>query len=154
MGLVFPCNAVRNEIFTISSFLALWNLIRVHRSNIDGSITGSRLRWSIPTKCAIPQSDNRFRTKQRHCRRKWRLADTDLCPCGKTQTMSRIVKSCPVTKLNGSLSRLHSADEDAVSWLTSYGSWHAHEKKKKARFFWRKANINRTASVLQYYVLL
>ena len=25
--------------------------------------------------------------------------------------------------------RLHSADEDAVSWLTSYGSWHAYEKK-------------------------
>ena len=38
---------------------------------------------------------------------------------------------CPLTKLNGGLSRLHSADEDAVSWLTSYGSWHAYEKKKK-----------------------
>jgi len=25
------------------------------------------------------------------------------------------------TKLNGGLSRLHSADKDAVSWLTSYG---------------------------------
>jgi len=36
-----------------------------------------------------------------------------------------------MTKLNGSLSRLHSVDEDAVSWLTSYGSWHAYEKKKK-----------------------
>jgi len=34
--------------------------------------------------------------------------------------MSHIVKSCPLTKLNGGLSRLHSADEDAVSWLTSY----------------------------------
>ena len=33
--------------------------------------------------------------------------------------MSRIVKSCPLTKLNGGLSRLHSADEDAVSLLTS-----------------------------------
>ena len=29
---------------------------------------------------------------------------------------------CPLTKLNGSLSPLYSADEDAVSWLTSYGS--------------------------------
>ena len=47
---------------------------------------------------------------------------TDLCPCGESQTMSHIVESCPVTKLNGGLSRLHSADEDAVSWLTSYGS--------------------------------
>jgi len=37
---------------------------------------------------------NRFRTKQGHCgacRRKWRLTDTDLCPCGETQTMSHIV---------------------------------------------------------------
>jgi len=27
----------------------------------------------------------------------------------------------------------HSADEDAVSWLTSDGSLHAYEKKKKNR---------------------
>ena len=64
------------------------------------------------------------------CGRKWRLTDTDLCPCGKTQTMSDIVESCLLTKLNGGLSRLHSADEDAVSWLTNYGKWHAYEKKK------------------------
>ena len=78
---------------------------------------------------------NRFRTEQGHCgacRRKLRLADTDLCPSGETQTMSYIVKSCLLTKLNGSLSRLHSADEDAVSWLTNYGSWHAYEKQKTA----------------------
>ena len=56
---------------------------------------------------------------------------TDLCPCGETQTMSHIVESCPLTKLNGGLSRLHSADDDAVSWLTNYGKWHAYEKKKK-----------------------
>jgi len=37
--------------------------------------------------------------------------DTDLCPCGETQTMSHIVESCPLTKLNGGLSRLHSVDE-------------------------------------------
>jgi len=76
---------------------------------------------------------NHFRTEQGHCgvcRRKWRLSDTDLCSCGKTQTMSHIVESCPLTKLNGGLSRLHSADEDTVLWLASYGSWHAYEKKK------------------------
>ena len=55
------------------------------------------------------------------CRRKWQLTDTDLCPCGETQTMSHIVESCPLTKLNGGLARLHSADEDAVPWLTNYG---------------------------------
>ena len=31
--------------------------------------------------------------------------------------MYHIVTSCSLTKLNGGLSRLHSADEDAVSWL-------------------------------------
>ena len=34
---------------------------------------------------------NRFRMVQGHCgacRRKWRLTDNDLCPCGETQTMS------------------------------------------------------------------
>ena len=62
------------------------------------------------------------------------LTDTDLCPCGETQTMFHIVKYCPLTKLNGGLSRLHSADEDAVSWLTSYGYWHAYEKKKISLF--------------------
>jgi len=77
---------------------------------------------------------NRFRTEQGHCgayRRKRRLTDTDLCPCGETQTMSHVVESSPLTKLNGDLSRLLSAGEDAVLWLTSYGWWHhAHEKKK------------------------
>jgi len=43
--------------------------------------------------------------------------------------MSHIVESCPLTKLNGGLSRLHSVHEDAVSWMTSYGSRHAYEKK-------------------------
>ena len=32
-----------------------------------------------------------------------------------------IIQYRPLTKLNGGLSRLHSADEDAVSWLTNYG---------------------------------
>jgi len=44
---------------------------------------------------------NCFRTEQGHCdacRRKWRLTDTDLCPCGETQTMFHIVESCPPDK--------------------------------------------------------
>jgi len=58
---------------------------------------------------------NCFCTEQGHCgacRRKWRLTDTDLCPCGETQTMFHIVESCPLTKLHAGLSRLHSADEE------------------------------------------
>ena len=75
---------------------------------------------------------NRYCREQRHCcacKKKWRLTDTYLCPCGETQTMSHIVESCLI-KLNNSLSRLHSAAEDTVSWLTIYDSWHAYEKKK------------------------
>jgi len=56
---------------------------------------------------------NHFRTKQGHCgacRCKYRLTDTDLCPCDETQMMSHIVESCP------------DADEDVVFWLTNYGS--------------------------------
>ena len=51
------------------------------------------------------------------CLQKEMATYTDLCPCGEIQMMSHIVKYCPLTKLNGGLSRLHSADEDAVSWL-------------------------------------
>ena len=50
--------------------------------------------------------------------------------CSETQMVSHIVEFCPLTKLNGGLSRLHSADEDAVSWLTNYGSWHTYEKRR------------------------
>ena len=42
---------------------------------------------------------NRFRTEQGHCgacRRKWRLTDTDMCPCGETQTGANDVPHCPI----------------------------------------------------------
>jgi len=35
--------------------------------------------------------------------------------------MSHSVDSCPLTKLVGGLSKLHSGDDDAVTWLTNYG---------------------------------
>ena len=41
---------------------------------------------------------NRFRTDQGHCgacRRKWRLTDTDLCPCGETQTILTLSNPVP-----------------------------------------------------------
>jgi len=63
-----------------------------------GVILDSRLNSHVHTVC----KSCRFRTEQGHCgacRRKWRLTDTDLCPCGETQTMSHIVESCPLTKL-------------------------------------------------------
>ena len=64
---------------------------------------------------------------------KWVTSPTSFCYIHDIvfNCHSHIVESCPLTKLNGGLSRLHSADEDAVSWLTNYGKWHAYEKKKK-----------------------
>ena len=76
---------------------------------------------------------NRFCTEQGHCsacRRKRRLTDTDLCPCGETQTMSHIVESCPLTKLNGGLSRLHSADKDAVCPVMVHDT---HTRRRSAK---------------------
>jgi len=40
---------------------------------------------------------NRFQTNQGHyasCQKKCGLVATDMCPCGKRQTMSHIVSSC------------------------------------------------------------
>ena len=67
---------------------------------------------------------NRFRTAQGPCgacRKKWRQTDNELCNCGEVQTMSHIVNSCPLTKLEGGLERLHLVDNVAINWLTSYG---------------------------------
>jgi len=65
---------------------------------------------------------NHFRTAQGQCgtyRKKGRQTDTDLCLCGVIQTMSHIVGSCPLMKLNGCLSGLHSTDDDVITWLTA-----------------------------------
>jgi len=79
---------------------------------------------------ALPRKSENFilaslHTSQGHCgacRKTWCLTDTDLCPWGEIQTMSHIVESCHLTKLNGGLSQLHSADDAATVWLTNYGS--------------------------------
>ena len=39
-----------------------------------------------------------------------------------TGAMSHIVNSCPLTKFDGGLLRLHEAEQAAVDWLTTYGS--------------------------------
>ena len=49
-------------------------------------------------------------------------SDRDLWECGATQTMSDMVESCPVIKLDGGLKKLHTADDESVFWLSSYGT--------------------------------
>jgi len=77
---------------------------------------------------------NHYRTEQGHCgacRKKWRFADTDLCPCGGTQMMSHTVESCPLTKLNGGLSWLHSADDNTFpGWPIMVHYTHTKEKEE------------------------
>jgi len=54
--------------------------------------------------------------------KKWGFTNNELRDCGEIQTVSHIVNFCPLTKFDGSLLRLHEADEAAVDWLTTYGS--------------------------------
>ena len=39
----------------------------------------------------------------------------------RSKTISHIAESCPLTKLSGGLSRLHSVDEDTILWLLYCG---------------------------------
>ena len=82
-----------------------------------------RSLWSIshmPIKCAY-LSEKSIHKSHRCISRTGQQTCIGLSYRINDGTMSHIVESCPLTKLNGGLSRLHSADEDAVSWLTSYG---------------------------------
>ena len=122
-----------------------WKSAQVVNSHLVCDPTIRQLSFDLPQKQWSLL--NSFRTEQGHCgacRRKWRLIDTDLRPCGEIQAMSHIVESCPLTKLNGGLSRLHSVDEDAVSWLTNYGSWHAYAYEKKYSI--ETMSVSRTVS--------
>jgi len=65
------------------------------------------------------------------CQKRWRLTDSDLCPCGETQTMSHIIDSCPLTKLDGGLSRFRSAVDYMVQWLANLGRWTRIWKRNK-----------------------
>jgi len=83
-----------------------WKLARVVNYHLVCNPTIQQPGFDLPRQqwCLL----NHIRMEQGHCgacRRKWRLIDTDLCPCGETQMMSHIVESCLLTKLNGGLSR-------------------------------------------------
>jgi len=41
---------------------------------------------------------------------------------GATQTMSHMVESCLLTKLDDELNKLQTADDESVDWLSSYGT--------------------------------
>ena len=72
--------------------------------------------WPSPA-TVISTEPFSYRIWSLRCPQKEMATYTDLHPCGETQTMCHIVESCPLTKLNGDLSRLHSEDKDAfLGW--------------------------------------
>ena len=107
---------VHDRSLTLAQFCALSKTMLFYRAY------ETQHRCSSSTTVVSPEP---FPHRQGHCgacKKKWKLSDSDQCSCGETQTMSHIVESCPQTRLHGGLSKLHSADDDAVAWLTSYGS--------------------------------
>jgi len=92
-----------------------------------------------------------FRTEQGHCgacRRKWRLTDTDLCPCGKTQTiLSHIVESCPLTKLNAGLSWLVVSAKPILRMKMLFCGWpvmvdDTHTRRRRSKIDDRETTTN------------
>ena len=47
----------------------------------------------------------------------WGLSPSESCSCGQKQTMSDILDSCPLSRFEGGLQQLHTADDRAVHWL-------------------------------------
>ena len=76
--------------------------------------------WSSPT--SVVTAELFLDSHCTACHKKWGFTDNELCDCGEIQTTAYIVNSCPLTKFDGGLLRLHEADEAAVDWLTTYGS--------------------------------
>jgi len=76
--------------------------------------------------------------RNRDCSRKWRLRHWFVSLWRDPDDVPHCRILSPDKTERRLISRLHSADEDAVSWLTSYGSWHAYEKKE---YFLRFAKL-------------
>ena len=71
-----------------------WKSAQVVNSHLVCDPTIRQLGFDLPRPRQQWSPLNRFCTEQGHCgacRKKWRLRDTDLCPCGETQTMCRIL---------------------------------------------------------------
>ena len=79
----------------------LWSLADSNLCRCGANQTMSHLADSNLCRCGATQTMSH-------------LADSNLCRCGATQTMSHIVESCPQTKLNGGLQKLHTAADKSV----------------------------------------
>jgi len=79
---------------------------------------------------------NRFQRGRGTCRadlHQWGLSPSESCSCGQKQTMSHIVDSCPLSRFEGSLQQLHTADDRAVHWLETAAKKSTREMKTDDR---------------------
>ncbi|VVC34571.1 Hypothetical protein CINCED_3A010220 [Cinara cedri] len=63
---------------------------------------------------------NRIRTGQGRCNyllHKWGMVDSPLCECGEIQNITHIVETCPFTKFEDGLVKLHECGPAAAKWL-------------------------------------
>ena len=100
-----------------------WSSATVVNCDLVQDPTIRLLGFSLPWKqwCTL----DHFRTSQGHCGaccKLWGLADSDLCTCGPTHTVSHIVESCPLTKLDGGLLLLLLV---CVSWTIIGQQWNS-----------------------------
>ena len=101
-------------------FMALWTLTQWWDQWMSAPVVNDRTIWQP---AFIYLHLNHFRTNQGHCascRKKWGIAATKMCPCGKFQPMSHIINSCSPAKLESELHQLHSADDIATKWLKTW----------------------------------
>ena len=129
-------------------------------STVNGQNPGSRPRWSMHTSWTTPQSDNRALLFLDNNGLSWTVFAPDKVTAvpvrinGNFQTPISVPavrpKRChtlsnPAHRQDyGGLSKLHSADDDAVAWLTSYGSWCIWQQQQLCCT--RTANITQSSS--------
>ena len=100
-----------------------WQSCRVRVQGYDRSREGLRAHGKRTVKpCVCSWKTGRLHVWPEH-QSLHRLQATD-CYSQEGTGLSHIVNSCPLTKFDGGLLRLHEADEAAVHWLTIYGSKH------------------------------
>lgn len=62
---------------------------------------------------------NSIKVEQGRCNyllHKWGMSDSQLCECGDKRTINYIVQTCPNTKFEGGLSKLHEGSPAAAKW--------------------------------------
>jgi len=102
---------------------------------------------------------NRFRMEQGHCCACRRKTDTDLCPCGETQTMSHITLSNPISWQNwmavylGYTLRMKTMFR---GWPVMVHDTHTRRRRLKSVYFWLSYFKNKKGTFFGtsvYYIL-